>query len=101
TRSAVVLMIKKASLAVALLAVGGVALKGGAPQPARAAAAPQDAAVWACGESLKVPPGVAPQASNSVWSASAGQIHVYGGRQEYVAFQVIVQGGSAGLKQAE
>lgn len=58
-------------------------------------------AIWACGESLKVRPEIPPQDRNSVWSASDRQIRLYGGRQEYVGFQVVVRAGSAPLKEVE
>lgn len=62
------------------------------------AVAPETAAVWACGESLKVRPEASPQERNSVWSASDKQIRLYSARQEYVGFQVVVRGGNAPLK---
>jgi len=57
--------------------------------------------VWACGESLKVSPTLAPQARNSVWDASAGQVRLFAGRQEYVAFQVIVRAPQKALSNVE
>jgi hypothetical protein len=53
--------------------------------------------VWACGESLKVAPDLAPAAKNQVWSADTGEVRLYGARQEYVGVQVVVRAGMESL----
>ena len=57
------------------------------------------AGVWACGESLKVSPQMPAPAKNSVWSAEERQVRLFGGRGEYVGFQVVVHAGTAPLEQ--
>src|SRR5689334_12026373 len=85
----------------ALAGILVVALSGfscGVAPPGAAAARP---AVWACGESLKVSPGLAPQEKNSVWSAGDRTIRLYGARQEYVGFQVVVRAGTDPLRDVQ
>lgn len=64
-------------------------------------ASPTEPAVWACGESLKVTPELAPQAKNAVWSESDRQIRLHAGRQEYVGFQVVVRAGAEPLRDVQ
>jgi len=64
----------------------------------RPAASSSEPTVWACGESLKVKADIAPQAENSVWSRANGVARLYGGRQEYVGFQVVVRAGDKPLE---
>lgn len=58
-------------------------------------------AVWACGESLKVSPELRPQSRNSVWDAGSRTVRLFGARQEYVGFQVVVRAGSVPLDRVE
>lgn len=67
---------------------------------ARGAAQQAPAAVWACGESLKVRPETAAPVRSSVWSAADGRVRLHGARGEYVGFQVVVRAGEAGLRGA-
>jgi hypothetical protein len=88
--------------------VSALAAAGLAPRPhpsppggtAHAAAA-SDVAVWVCGESVKVTPEMAPQARSSVWDAASRKVRLYGARQEYVGFQVVVRAGPTPLEQVE
>jgi len=64
-------------------------------------APPAEPGVWACGESLKVQPDMPAPAKNSVWSGKDGPVRLFGARQEYAAFQVIVRAGSEPLKDVE
>lgn len=57
--------------------------------------------VWACGESLKVTPELQPPDRNPVWDANSREVRLFGGRQEYVGFQVVVRAGMASLKRVE
>src|SRR3569833_1548539 len=54
---------------------------------------PVNPTVWAAGESRKVAPDAAPDTRNSVWSGADRRVRLYGGRQEYVGFQVVVRAG--------
>jgi len=54
--------------------------------------APGDAAaVWACGESLKVSPTQSPQPRNSVWTEAGRKVQLPGARGEYFRFQVVLR----------
>ncbi|MGV3721152.1 MAG: hypothetical protein ACO1SX_09605 [Actinomycetota bacterium] len=79
-----------------LLAVGAAGLRALA-----VLAPPAEAGVWACGESLKVAPDMPPPARNSVWDGKDGRIRLFGARQEYVGFQVVVRAGAEPLKSVE
>lgn len=61
------------------------------------AVTPETPEVWACGESLKVTPEMPPQTRNRVWADR--QVRLYGARQEYAGFQVVVRGGATPLKE--
>jgi hypothetical protein len=85
-----------------LLAAGVVlGIAGAALRVAPVLAPSPTPVVWACGESLKVAPNLAPQARNSVWTEAGSLVRLHGGRQEYVAFQVVVRGGDAPLENVE
>ncbi|MFN3653455.1 MAG: hypothetical protein ACK47B_28075 [Armatimonadota bacterium] len=86
---------RRAWLLAPLVAAVGLAC---APIHGSAASAP---AVWACGESLKVKPELAPQERNSVWDAATGAITLHGARGEYVGFQVVPCAGNSPLEQVE
>lgn len=62
---------------------------------------PSTPVVWACGESLKVRPDALALRRNSVWDAGTRVIRLFGARQEYVGFQVIVGAGETPLKDVQ
>ena len=50
--------------------------------------------VWGVGDGVKVSPAQSPQESNAVWSKKQRTFSVQGARNEFVAFQVILNSGS-------
>src|SRR3569833_2824887 len=62
---------------------------------------PVNPTVWAAGESRKVAPDAAPDTRNSVWSGADRRVRLYGGRQEYVGFQVVVRAGRQPLSDVQ
>lgn len=86
-------------LLVAGIIVAGIAALRLAPAlNVRAGDAVPAGSVWACGESVKVAPDQAAPAKNSVWSAADRTVRLFGGRGEYVGFQVVLHAGDAPLE---
>jgi len=54
--------------------------------------------VWVVGDSEKIPPTAEPQTRNFVWDGPARTVHVRGGRNEYVSFQVVIQAHGQALR---
>ncbi|MFB3892302.1 MAG: glycoside hydrolase domain-containing protein [Phycisphaerae bacterium] len=63
-----------------------------------ASAQGQTAAVWCVGESAKVKPADAPQATNLIWTGADKMVKLGSARNEYVAFQIGVRAASGELK---
>src|SRR5919201_4740670 len=86
-------------LALAVVAVGLV--PAGLAQTT-AGAAPSDLAVWAVGDSDKIARDDARsplQRRNGVWDGHG--IHIFGARNEVVAFQIMLSGGATGARRVD
>ena len=61
-------------------------------------AAAQLPSVWCVGESTKVKPDDAPQDKNLTWNGATKTVTLGSARNEYIAFQIAIQGAPEGLR---
>jgi hypothetical protein len=91
---------RAAAVWIAVLGVAAAALFAISRLGTVALFAESDPVVWACGESLKVDPRLSPPERTSVWR-KGGPVQLFGARQEYVGFQVVVRAGDAPLREVQ